>query len=118
MGGASDGGESRGTLRSTAGACTDQLRDRRGWLGGLFGRLRRAVTAVSFWVSIPLPFLYVPVLLSGLETRLEGAVFATLVVAHIAFLSLGHQYGTERSGEAKRSRGTDRARSADGRPGD
>lgn len=61
-----------------------------------FQRLRTVVRAAAFWVAIPLPFLYVPVLLSGLDTRLDGLVFGSLLVAHVLALSVGHPYATER----------------------
>ena len=61
-------------------------------------RLSAFVTAAAFWMAIPLPVLYVPVLLSGLETRSESLLFGALLVAHVAVLSLGHPYASNEAG--------------------
>jgi len=61
-------------------------------------RLSAFVTAAACWVAIPRHFLYVPVLLSGLETRSESLLFGALLVAHVAVLSLGHPYASNEAG--------------------
>jgi hypothetical protein len=60
-------------------------------------RLGEVVTAAAFWVAIPLPFLYLPVLFSGLKTRADVLVFGFLLAAHVAVLSVGHPYATDRA---------------------
>lgn len=76
---------------------SDQMSDRSRSDDGLYGRFREAVTAAAFWVAIPLPFLYVPVLFSGLEKQSEYLAFTALLVAHVAALSLGHPYATNQA---------------------
>ncbi|WP_250137825.1 hypothetical protein [Halorientalis salina] len=77
---------------------------------GLVARLRSAVTAAAFWLAIPLPFLYVPVLFSGLDGRSEYLLFGALLLAHVTALSLGHPYGTDGT---DRPTGADRPEAAD-----
>jgi len=92
---------------------TEQTTDRSRVGRDLFGHLRGAITAAAFWLAIPLPFLYVPVLLSGLKTQSEYLVFVGLVVAHVAVLSVGHPYATDRADDRNRTAGTDRGEAAD-----
>jgi hypothetical protein len=50
------------------------------------------VRAVGFWAAIGLPFLYVPLLLTGIETRYETMASLSLVVLNVAALVVGHTY--------------------------
>jgi len=102
-----DGGRSRLPWRS-ADDDGEQSSEHAAW-GGLRARLRRAVTAAAFWLAIPLPFLYVPVLFSGLDHRSEYLLFGALLAAHVAALSLGHPYARPED----RTAGTDRPEAAD-----
>jgi hypothetical protein len=56
-------------------------------------RLKRLLAApvrfVSFWVAVALPFLYVPLLWSGLGAE-EAVVFVTLLCANVVALVVGH----------------------------
>ncbi|WP_336024799.1 hypothetical protein [Halobellus salinisoli] len=53
---------------------------------------------VAFWTAVTLPFLYVPLLLGGLEGS-EPTVFLALLGANVVALLLGHGYGN-RGGDA------------------
>lgn len=80
----------------SVGASTD------GWFGGggrlrrLLGRLYRGVQVVAFWLAIPLPFLYLPVLVNGLDTWSESVAMGSLLALHVAALSLGYPYAADR----------------------
>lgn len=54
--------------------------------------LRRPIQATGFWVAIALPFLHVPLLLSGLETGSETALFLFLLGLNTLALLLGRDY--------------------------
>ncbi len=47
---------------------------------------------VAFWAAVALPFLYVPLLVGGLEGQ-QLAVFVGLLATNAAALVLGHEYG-------------------------
>ncbi|WP_144904036.1 hypothetical protein [Halobellus captivus] len=46
---------------------------------------------VAFWSAVALPFLYVPLLLGGLDGS-EPTVFLTLFAANVVALLVGHGY--------------------------
>lgn len=63
---------------------------------------RRATTvvggplrAIAFWSATLLPFVYVPLLLFGLDTRRRAGIFALLLFAHVLALLLGQSYSSE-----------------------
>ncbi|WP_049986216.1 hypothetical protein [Halobellus rufus] len=47
---------------------------------------------VAFWTAVALPFLYVPLLLGGLDGS-EPTVFFALFSANVVALVVGHGYG-------------------------
>lgn len=53
------------------------------------------VRAAAFWSAVALPFIYVPLLLVGIETQTEAAAFLLLVVAHVVALVIGRSYAPE-----------------------
>jgi len=55
----------------------------------------KPVKVVGFWSAIALPFLYVPLLASGLETTAELTVFLGLLAANVVAIALGHTYSPE-----------------------
>ncbi|MFB6082555.1 MAG: hypothetical protein ABEJ67_07025 [Halanaeroarchaeum sp.] len=57
--------------------------------------LVRPVEAVGFWAAVALPFVYVPLLLAGVETSAEGLAVAALVAAHVVALVVGHRHRRE-----------------------
>jgi hypothetical protein len=57
--------------------------------------LHRQVQAVGFWTAVALPFLHVPLLLSGLETTTETSLFVALIAVNLLALVVGHGYSPE-----------------------
>jgi len=53
------------------------------------------VRGFAFWLAIVLPFLYVPLLVAGLESSATRTVFGVLVLANAIALLVGHSYATE-----------------------
>lgn len=62
----------------------------------IFGRLRdsliEGVEATFFWTAVVLPFLHVPLLLSGLSTTPETVAFAALLGLNLLALVVGHHH--------------------------
>jgi len=50
------------------------------------------VRMVSFWTAVAMPFLYLPLLVVGLETPVEVVAFLSLVVLNVAALVVGHSH--------------------------
>ena len=50
------------------------------------------VEATFFWTAVVLPFLHVPLLLSGLSTTPETVAFAALLGLNVLALVLGHRH--------------------------
>jgi hypothetical protein len=65
----------------------------------LWTRLTALVTALAFWVAIPLPFLYIPVLVQGVDGRAEVVALLALIGLHVVTLGLGRPYATRRFNE-------------------
>lgn len=55
-------------------------------------RLTTAIRAACFWVAIALPFLYVPLLIAGVETRAEGLALVALLALNALSLLVGHPH--------------------------
>ncbi|WP_276272562.1 hypothetical protein [Haloarcula litorea] len=53
------------------------------------------VRGLAFWTAIALPFLYLPLLVSGLETAAVRTAFAALVACNAVALLVGHSYARE-----------------------
>jgi len=53
------------------------------------------VRAIAFWCAAMLPFVYVPLLLFGLDTRRRAGAFALLVLAHVVTLVVGRSHAAE-----------------------
>jgi hypothetical protein len=51
-----------------------------------------AIRAVCFWTAIVLPFLYLPLLAVGIETRSEGVALLVLLALNAVSLLVGHSY--------------------------
>ena len=64
-----------------------------GWLDP--DRLLRPVEAVGFWAAVVLPFVYVPVILTGLDTPSEQLAVAVLIAVHVLALIVGRRYHSE-----------------------
>jgi len=54
--------------------------------------LRRPLTGAAFWAAIALPFLYLPLLASGLDSTATQTAFLVLVALNVVTLLLGHSY--------------------------
>lgn len=57
-----------------------------------FPALRSGIQAIAFWSAIALPFLYIPLLFSGLTSTAQILAFVALVALNIAALYFGHRY--------------------------
>ena len=55
-------------------------------------RFSTSIVTASFWSAIVLPVLYMPLLAVGINTRVEGLVFAALLLANFLALIVGHPY--------------------------
>ena len=64
-----------------------------GDLGGRLGRLRRSLSALSFWGAIALPAVYLPLLVAGIETTGGLTAFLLLFGLHVFALVGGRRYG-------------------------
>ncbi|WEL22535.1 hypothetical protein HBNXHr_2492 [Halorhabdus sp. BNX81] len=58
-------------------------------------RLLEPVQGVAFWASIALPFVQVPLLLSGLHDWTAVLAFGSLLALNVLTLYVGHTYGRE-----------------------
>lgn len=68
---------------------TPPYRDR---LAPLQTVLAWSIRATAFWLAIVLPFLYLPLLLGGLDTQAEQLAFVGLLVLNVVALVAGHEY--------------------------
>lgn len=54
--------------------------------------LFRPLEALGFWAAVALPFVYVPLIVTGVHTTSEVAAVAVLVAVHVLALVVGHRY--------------------------
>ena len=54
--------------------------------------LKTGITTVAFWTAIILPFLHVPLLLSGLQRSSVQLAFVALVALNVVALLLGQPH--------------------------
>jgi hypothetical protein len=52
----------------------------------------RPFEAAAFWSAIALPFLYVPLLISGLGSSAQFTAFLALLALHVVAIVGGHRY--------------------------
>ena len=50
----------------------------------------RPLRTVGFWTAVCLPFVHVPLLLSGIASAADAVAFAVLLAANLLALVLGH----------------------------
>lgn len=50
------------------------------------------IRTVAFWTAVALPFLYLPLLATGLEETTTTAAFVTLLAANAVALLVGHSH--------------------------
>jgi hypothetical protein len=75
-----------------------------GVVAAIVGHVRPLLQATAFWSAVAMPFLYVPLLLGGLEGG-EFTAFLALVAANALVLVVGHGHdagGERESGTASR----------------
>ena len=53
------------------------------------------IRGIAFWITIALPFLYVPLLASGLQSSAVRLVFVVLVSCNVVTLLVGHSHARE-----------------------
>ncbi|MDR5655696.1 hypothetical protein RH831_00670 [Halodesulfurarchaeum sp. HSR-GB] len=59
------------------------------------GPLLRPLEAVGFWAAVALPFIYVPLILRGLDTSSMQLTVAVLIAVHLLALIAGHRYNAD-----------------------
>jgi len=57
--------------------------------------LLQPLQAAGFWAGVGLPFIYVPLVLQGLETKEVQITVAVLLALHVFALVLGRQYNRD-----------------------
>ncbi len=50
----------------------------------------RPLRTVGFWAAVSLPFLHVPLLLTGLDSAADTLAFGVLLLLNLLALLLGH----------------------------
>lgn len=58
----------------------------------LLPRLADPIRKIGFWTAIVLPFLYVPLLVTGLSTATETGTFLVLLAVNLLALYVGHAH--------------------------
>lgn len=58
----------------------------------VWSTLAWGIRAISFWLAIALPFLYLPLLVDGLQGANHGLVFGALLALHVGALVVGHEH--------------------------
>lgn len=82
MGSPADAGETAGG-RTRLAALYEQYRDH---------VFTTPVEIIAFWAAIALPFLYVPLLLTGISSQAELLTFVGLLALNVAALLAGHDH--------------------------
>lgn len=54
-----------------------------------------SVEALAFWGAVVLPFLYAPLLITGLRTPAEAAAFFGFVLVNVVLFAIGRDYALE-----------------------
>lgn len=57
--------------------------------------LTNPVRTVGFWSAVALPFLHIPLLISGLETTAQTLAFLALLFVNVLALVVGRQYNAD-----------------------
>ena len=61
-------------------------------------RINRSVTVLAFWLATLLPFVYLPVILTGLDSWERLLLVLGLLALNAAALVVGHDYPDSRPG--------------------
>jgi Flp pilus assembly protein TadB len=59
------------------------------------GSIRSSLQLFGFWAAIALPFLYVPLAVTGLNDGATILAFLTLLALNVVALFVGREYGRE-----------------------
>jgi hypothetical protein len=59
----------------------------------LTSSLRTLVRAIAFWTAVLLPFAYVPLLATGLDSVTMALTFVALMAVNVCALVVGQPYG-------------------------
>lgn len=65
-----------------------------GGYGGV-GTLLRPVETLGFWAAVGLPFIYVPIILTGMDTSAEQLAAAVLISVHVVALFVGRHHNAD-----------------------
>lgn len=55
-------------------------------------RVPSLIEAFAFWSAIILPFVYLPLLIIGLDTLVQQGLFVGLIVLNVVMIVLGHRH--------------------------
>lgn len=55
----------------------------------------KPVRLLGFWTAVALPFLHIPLLLTGLEGAADTVVFLALFALNVLALVVGHGHGSK-----------------------
>lgn len=58
----------------------------------LSSRPPKAIQLAAFWVAVALPFLYLPLLITGVQTPGERSALAAMLAVNVMALYVGHDY--------------------------
>jgi len=58
-------------------------------------RLLGPIRGLAFWLAIALPFLYLPLLATGLQSSAVRSAFGVLVLSNVVALLVGHSHASE-----------------------
>lgn len=67
----------------------------RSTLGTARSQVVAPLRQLGFWSAIALPFLYVPLVATGLQDQSEVLVFLALLAANVLAVAIGHSYSPE-----------------------
>lgn len=55
------------------------------------------ITAIGFWVGALLPFVYLPVFVTGIDSATRLLLFVGFIAVNVVALIVGHDYPETRS---------------------
>ena len=59
----------------------------------------KAIQLTAFWIAVMLPFLYLPLLVTGVETPGERGALVSMLALNLVVLYVGHGYQQPNSTE-------------------
>lgn len=61
-----------------------------------YDALVRPIEAIGFWAAVAMPFVYLPLLITGIDTTSEGIALIALIALHVLALIVGRRYRPDR----------------------